>query len=191
VHSHNKYSPRFWTLAAFLPLSFQSTVFGQSVTSVDTVSFDHSRTTHHVEAGFNALGAGLTYRYQLFPWLSADALASGSSPGIAMGVTVSPLGMFFVQGIVGTGTYEDAVTVDGPPAFKPTYLYGWIAGTHLPIAPKRTRLYFIFAFGQLKYVQNHYNYNGGGFMIGPPATPLYRTETRVAETISVGLGLSF
>jgi hypothetical protein len=182
---------RSWMLATFLPLLVQSQLLGQDVPPGDSAGFNHSRMTHHLEVGFNAIGAGLGYRYQWFPFLSTDAVVSVANPGAALGVTVSALWMFYVQGVVGTGSYDNPSTPDGPAPIKPTYLYGWNAGVHFPIAPKKTRLYFIFAFGQLKYVQDHYQYNGGGFLVGPPPTPLYRTETKVVEVFSLGLGTSF
>ena len=182
---------RFRILAALFLLLGQTKLLGQDIPTADSTGIVHGLLTHHVEAGFNAIGAGLEYRYQWIPFLSTDAMASLSKAGVALGVTFSPMWIFFLQGVVGAGSYEEAVATDGPPAFKPTYLYGWNAGFHFPLAPKKTRLYFIFAFGQLNYVQDHYHYNGGGFLIGPPPTALYRTETRVAEVFSIGLGLSF
>jgi hypothetical protein len=185
------YSQRFWMLALFVQLTSQSEVFGEIVPGGDTAVVHHATLTHHAEVGLNALGAGLEYRYQWFPFLSTDAVVSVLRPGSALGLTVSPVWLLFVQGIVGTGEYAEASATDGPPAFKPSYMYGWIAGTHMPIAPKKTRLYFIFAFGEIKYVQSHYQYNGGGFIIGSPPAPLYRTERRVEEVFSIGLGISF
>ena len=166
---------------------------GQEAAQKDSATeIRHSLLTHHVEAGINALGAGLDYRYQWVSFLSTDAVVSLARPGVGFGITFSPLWIFYIQGVAGTGSpYEEAVTTDGPPPFRPRYLYGWNAGFHIPIAPKSTRLYFIFAVGQLKYVQNHYQYNGGGFTIGPPTEPLYRTETRATEVVSIGFGISF
>jgi hypothetical protein len=189
--SHKANFARGWILAALFLLLGQTRLLGQEILAEDSTRIVHGLLTHHVEAGFNALGAGLEYRYQWFPFLSSDVMASLSKPGVAFGVTFSPMWIFFLQGVVGAGSYEAAVATDGPPPFKPTYLYGWNAGFRFPLAPKKTRVYFIFAFGQLKYVENHYHYNGGGFLIGPPPTALYRTETRVAEVFSIGLGMSF
>lgn len=182
---------QFLLVTVTIPFLVPPRLLGQEIPRGDTLGFDHTRLTHHAEVGINALGGGLVYRYQWFSFFSTDAIVSVSRPGAALGLTFSPGWIFFVQGVVGTGEYKEAIALDGPPAFKPSYLYGWDAGFHIPIAPKKTRLYFIFAFGQLRYVQHHYNYNGGGFIVGPPPAPLYRTETRAVEVFSIGLGMSF
>jgi hypothetical protein len=182
---------RSMVLGLTLPFAITSAADAQDSTESEPVRIDHARLPHHFEAGLNVLGAGLEYRYQWFSFFSTDAVASLETPGVAAGLTFSPMWIFYVQGVVGTGAYrEEAVVLDGPPAFKPAYFYGWDAGFHIPLMPTKTRLYFIFAFGQLKYVQPHYNYNGGGFIVGPPPTPLYRTETRTRDIFSIGLGMS-
>jgi hypothetical protein len=147
--------------------------------------------THHLEAGINTVGAGLEYHYQWIPFLSTDVVLSLASPGIGFGLTLSPVWILFVQGVIGRGSHEEPPALDGPPGFKADYLYGWRAGFRLPINPRRTRLYFIIGVGQVKNVQNHYQYTGGGFIVGPRPTPLFRTETRMAEVYSIGFGLSF
>ncbi len=158
----------------------------------DSVALDNVRMTHHLEAGLNALGAGLECRYQWYSFLSTDVIASADAPGVAAAMTISPLWIFYFQGVVGTGAFKKVIAIaDGPPPFKPSYLYGWNAGFHFPIAPKKSLIYVIFGFGQLKFVQSNYNYNGGGFIVGPPPVPKYRKETRSAEVFSIGLGVSF
>ena len=182
---------RYWLLTAYATFVVEPSLGAQGVAEDDSGRCNHSKLANHVEGGLNALGAGVEYRYQWFPFFSTDVVASLSEPGIAAGITFSPVWFFFVQGVFGEGEYDDGVTLDGPPAFKPSYLYGWNAGFHVPVLPTKTRLYFILSFGQLKYVQDHYNYNGGGFLVGPQPELLYRTERRTAEVVSVGVGISF
>ena len=175
-----------------LPSAMSSAVDAQDSTESEPVRTDHAHLRHHLEVGWNALGPGIEYRYQWFPSFSTDALTDLDVPRAAVGVTFSPLWIFFVKGVLGAGEYgKDTGIADGPPALHPTYLYGWDAGFHFPISPAKTRVYFVFAFGQLRFVQNHYHYNGGGFVVVPPPAPLYRTETRTAEVFSIGCGWSF
>ncbi len=184
-----------WLLAnSGLMLLFVVTYLrSQSLVQGDTVGrLDHSRMLHHVEVGLNSLGVGLEYRIQWTPFVSTDALVSMMQPGIAIGVTATPLWIFFVQGVAGIGSsYAEIQLPDGPPPFKPDYLYGWSGGVRIPIMPRKTRLYFIAGVGGQKYVQNHYQYSGGGFVVGPPPQVRYRQETRGSEVYTIGLGMSF
>ena len=182
---------RIWILAALFSLLDQTRLLGQDIPAGDSVRFNYGRMKNHVEVGINALGVGLEYRRQWLPVLSTDALLSLDKPGVGLGITFSPYWIVFVQGVVGTGSYEDVPAADGPAQFKPNYQYGWKVGIHVPVSPTKSGIFFTIAAGQLKFVQNQYQYNGGGLIIGPPPTPLYRTETRTAEVFSVGFGLSF
>jgi hypothetical protein len=158
----------------------------------DSVRVESSSSRHALEVGINQLGVGIDYRYHWFSWVSTDAVLSASEPGIAVGLTVLPIPFFFVQGVLGVGAYSgESIATDGPPAFKPDYLVGWKAGIHVPLAPKKSRMYLTFAGGRSMSVQNKYQYNGGGFLMGPPPAPLYRAETRFAEVFSISLGFPF
>ena len=182
---------KVWIRAVLLTITSCVFLHGQENPTNDSANAVRSSGDHRMELGINALGAGIEYRHQLQSFLSLDAIASAHRPGAAIGATMSVFSFFVLQGVFGTGTFEEAMSTDGPPAFKPNYLYGWKAGIQFPVAPRKTDLYVLFAAGQLKYVQSHYQYNGGGFLIGTPPPPAYRKETRVREIFSVGLGFRF
>ncbi len=174
-------SPKIWQVAVLMSFPFESSLLGQDFAAEDSTRTEHAQMVHHVEAGINPVGILVEYRYQWMPYFSTDAMISPFSPAIGMGVTLSPIWFFFVQGVLGKGTDKEQWTLDWPPGFKADYFYGWNAGVRLPINPMKTRVYILLGVGQTKYVQKRYQYNGGGFLIGPPPAPLYRTETRLTE----------
>ncbi len=196
IHPNGQTHMRFTVLRLLIRALSLTTLtcivlYGQDNLPDDSTNSDRSPGVRRMELGINSLGAGVEYRYQLQSFLSMDAMVSIQRPGVAIGATVSLLSFFILQGMFGNGAFEDAQATDGPPAFKPNYLYGWKAGIQFPIAPRKTDLYILFAAGQLKYVQSHYQYNGGGMILGPPPVPRYRRETRVAEVFAVSLGIRF
>jgi hypothetical protein len=164
---------------------------GQSPLSDDTIRTSSRTNLHRLQFGLNALGAGIEYRYHLLSFVSADAVVSGVRPGAAVGVTLSPISLLFVQGVFGKGSWEEMPVPDGPGPFKPDYVYGWKAGLQIPIAPRKSTMYVQFGAGQLKYVQGRYLYNSAGFILEPPPSPKYRRETRVAEIFALSLGFCF
>ena len=147
-------------------------------------------TPHRLQFGLNALGLGIEYRYDLFSFVSADAVLSGLRPGAAIGMTLSPISLVFVQGVFGTGAWEEMAAPDGPAPLRPDFVYGWKAGLQITLAPRISPIYVQFGGGQLKYVQRHYLYNSAGFILHPPPPPLYRRETRMIEVFILSLGFS-
>ncbi|HTP13898.1 MAG TPA: hypothetical protein VMM37_09710 [Bacteroidota bacterium] len=162
----------------------------QSKPPADSLGTGLEATPHRLEFGLNALGLGIEYRYYFLSFASADAVLSGVRPGAALGVTLSPLSLVVVQGIYGTGKWEEAPIADGPPALKPDYVYGWMAGLHIPFAPERSPVYLQFGGGQLIYVQRHYLYNVYGLIVPPPPVPLYRREVRKTGAFILSLGFT-
>lgn len=96
------------------------------------------------------MGAGLEYRYLWIPFLSTDAVLSLSRPGVGFGMRISRVWLVFARGVVGIGAYEEVAAADGPAPFRPNYLFGWKADFRIPIALKKTSVYFTFAAGQVK-----------------------------------------
>jgi hypothetical protein len=166
-------------------------ISGQQKLSQDSAGLGTKANYHSLQFGLIALGAGIEYRYQFFDFVSADAVLSAERPGAAIGLTLTPISFVFVQGVFGKGEWKEMPIADGPPVLKPDYLYGWKAGLQIPVAPRKSTIYVQFGAGQLKYVQNHYLYNSGGFIVQPPPAPLYRKETRVAEVFALSLGFRF
>jgi hypothetical protein len=164
---------------------------GQPQLSNDSVGTGARVNVHRLQFGLNALGAGIEYRYQVFQFVSADAVLSALRPGAAIGVTVWPVSFVFVQGVFGTGNWEEMPAPDGPAPFKPDYIYGWKAGLQIPIAPRKSTFFVQFGAGQLKYVQRHYLYNSAGLILEPPPARLYRRETRITEVFALSLGFCF
>ncbi len=157
----------------------------------DSIETSGQLTAHRLQFGLNTLGVGIEYRYHFVSFASADAVFSGWSPGAAVGLTLSPIPVLFVQGVYGTGTWEaEAVAADGPPLLKPDYLYGWKAGFQFPLAPRTSPVYLQFGGGQVTYVQRHYLYNVSGLIVPPPPAPLYRREVRKTEVFILSLGFS-
>jgi hypothetical protein len=146
---------------------------------------------HHVEFGINAIGLGLEYRAQWFSIMSTDVVASLEQPGIGAGISFSTYGIFFLQGVLGVGGYNERTVIDGPGPFKPDFAYGWKAGVHVPLPRKLSNIFFTLGFGQMKYIQDRYRYTGGLIIASEPIEPAYRREIRIREMISVGFGMSF
>ena len=144
---------------------------------------------NRIELGFNTMGVGAEYRYQLLPFLGADAVLSESHPGIAAGLTVNPVSFVFFQGVIGKPWFKEEPAADGPPGFSPNYTYGWRVGVHFPIDPGANRFYVVLSAGRMTLVQTKYQYSGGGFIVGPPIPPEYRKEIRYEDVFAVSLGI--
>ncbi|MGB2868009.1 MAG: hypothetical protein WBD36_06140 [Bacteroidota bacterium] len=158
-----------------------------TVDTSDTVQSQPTR-PHRIELGLNTMGIGLEYRYQVCSFLSSDAVLSVSHPGVGAGITLNPISFVFFQGVFGKPWFKEEAAADGPPGFSPDYAYAWRAGIHFPIGPGASRIYVVFSGGRLTMVQRKYQYNGGGFIVGPPQSPAYRTESRREEVFAVSLG---
>jgi len=160
--------------------------------SADT-STEQGITRNRVEVRYGEPGATFEFRHSWFTYVSTDVfLSTNSMRGGGLGISVDPISMLSVQGILGYPPYTDQV-VDGP-VFDPEYNYGFRAAFLIPLALLQSRLYFSLSAGKIWVVDNDYTEDGGFLpartldVIVPVTT---RKETRTLEFFELGLGIQF
>ena len=116
--------------------------------------------TNLVEIGLNGLGIGVEYHYCGNKYFSLDVIVSSIRPGLALGSSFTPISFVFIQGFVGTKSLTpepnyaihpdvqqnfDVTAVNPGAPF--TMTYGWRAGIHFPIVPRKHTLFVSLAGG--------------------------------------------
>ncbi len=182
--------PRFVALLLFLP---HFALFAQQLDTTSAFEVaDEEAKKHSVEVGLITMGGGVEYRYEVIPFMSTDVVFSAGPPGIAVGLSLVPLTYVFAQGVYGTTSYGEVAASDGPAEFISDYAYGWRAGVHIPLNPKKRSFFLVISGGDLWLVQNTYCSNCGGFLTSPPvSTPEYRKETRHFQMYGFGIVYKF
>lgn len=148
---------------------------------------------NRIEVRYGEPGATFEFRHSWLELLSTDLfLSTNGMRGIGIGVSVDPVSILSLQGILGYPSYTDPV-VDGP-VFKPEYNYGFRGSILIPLDLSQVRLFVTLSGGKVWVVDTNYDPNSGFLPARTtdevPASAV-RKETRTLEFFELGLGLRF
>lgn len=148
---------------------------------------------NRIEVRYGEPGATFEFRHSWLPFLSSDLfISSNGRRGAGFGISVDPIPVISVQGVLGYPPYRDAV-VDGP-VFDPEYNYGFRGAFLVPLNLAHSRLYISLSAGKVWVVDKNYNPRSG-FLPVPPSDEIIpastRKEVRTLEFFELGLGLRF
>lgn len=143
-----------------------------------------------LRAGFSDdIFAAAELRFQLLDVVTGDLFGLVGPAEGGAGITLWIIPEVGVQGSIGLSTYSETL-IDGP-AFSTDYVLGGSAALRFPLGRKGSSLFATMVLGVAAYVDADYCYNCG-FIEDPLAfTPMYRSESRLRERLSIGFGWLF